>query len=252
MRLDDSEATGGGSGSQFITRLAETAIEVQEAQRLRFRVFAGEQGAQLPDPELGLDRDHFDPFCEHLVVRDVRSQAVVGTYRILDGERALRAGGFYSESEFDLSRLHALPGRLVEVGRACVDPECRRGAVLSLLLAGLATHIHARGYDFVIGCASVPFGPDPRVAAGICERVLRDHLSPPEWRVFPHRPFVLASGEEPTEVPLPPLLKGYLRMGAYVCGEPARDDAFQTADLFVMLPMARMSRRYAERFLKAA
>jgi putative hemolysin len=253
MRLDEIEAPRAAKArSQFTLSLAETPADVVAAQRLRYRVFAEEQGADLPDAHLGLDRDRYDDYCDHLLVREAATGAVRGTYRILDAEQAKRAGGFYSESEFDLSRLRTLPGSLVEVGRACIAPEYRRGAVLSLLLSGLAHHIRRRGYDYAIGCASIHVGTNAAGVASICERILRTHRSPEEWRVYPRRPLTAAARRDLLEPPLPPLLRAYLKMGAWIGGEPAYDPDFDTADLLVMLPMAQMSERYAHRLLKAA
>jgi putative hemolysin len=230
--------------------IAREPREVEAAQRLRYRVFGEELGADLPSAASGLDQDAFDPFCDHLLVRDATSGAVVGTYRILPAERAARAGGFYTATEFDLGRVVELPG-LVEVGRACVDPRFRNGAVLALLWAGLAAHLRAGGYEHVMGCASVP-ADDTRRAADVCARVLRDHAAPPEWRVTPYRPLPIEHANATSPSLLPPLVRGYLRMGASVCGPPAWDPAFRTADVVIVLPMQRLERRFADRFRRAA
>jgi putative hemolysin len=230
--------------------IAREPREVEAAQRLRFRVFGEELGAVLPNATSGLDQDGFDPFCDHLLVRDRASCAVVGTYRILPAERASDAGGFYTATEFDLGRLGELPG-LVEVGRACIDPRFRNGGVLALLWAGLAAHLRTSGCEHVMGCASLPAN-DPRQAADVCARLLRDHAAPPEWRVTPYRPLPLVGANATTRVALPPLVRGYLRMGAMVCGPPAWDQAFRTADVVMVLPMDRLERRFANRFDRAA
>ena len=151
-----------GSGALEVT-IAREGRDVEEAQRLRYRVFGQEQGAVLPSASRGLDEDAFDPFCDHLLVRDATSGDIVGTYRILPADRAARAGGFYTATEFDLGALVALPG-LVEVGRACIDRRYRNGGVLALLWAGLASYLRASGYEHVMGCASVP-ADDIRAAA---------------------------------------------------------------------------------------
>jgi putative hemolysin len=137
------------------------------------------------------------------------------------------------------------------VGRACVHPSYRNGGVIALLWAGLASYLKAGGYDYAFGCASIPIAGDGDVAASICARLLRDHLSPLEWRVFPRRPFPLAFDPD-FDVALPPLVKGYLRLGAYVCGDPAWDPSFQTADVIVLLPVARLNPRYVRRWLRPA
>jgi putative hemolysin len=130
-----------------------------------------------------------------------------------------------------------------------VHPDYRHGGVISLLWAGLANYLIAGGHDYAFGCASIAVVGDGDVAASICARLLRDYLSPIECRVFPRRPFPL-SFDPDLDVPLPPLLKGYLRLGAYVCGDPAYDPDFGTADIVLLLPVARMNPRYVRRLLR--
>ena len=237
--------------SRLFTTLASHAGDVAAAQRLRYRVFAEEMGAQLPTAPEGVDRDEFDAYCEHLLLRDRLTHEVVGTYRILSAAAAARIGRFYAAGEFDLGRIRGLP-ELVEVGRACIHADHRNGTALALLLSGLAKHVRTAGYQYVMGCASIHVGDDPGAAAILCRNLLRDHPSPPEWRVYPRHRFDVRVPDGAARVALPTLLRGYLRMGAYVCGEPAWDDAFRTADLLVLLPMARLNERYAQRFLRAA
>lgn len=225
----------------YLIELAETSGDVQAAQRLRYKVFAEEMGASLTS---GIDRDPFDPYCDHLLVRERHTAQVVGTYRILTAERAREAGGFYSANEFDLSRLSGL-GRIVEVGRACVHPDHRDGVVISLLWAGLLDYIWSRGFDHVIGCASVRVTDSGRSAMSVCNRLKRNHMSSADRRVFPYRPFLLDEGVEDEDDQVPPLIKGYLRLGASVCGDPAWDQDFRTADLLLMLSVADLNPRYA-------
>jgi putative hemolysin len=230
--------------------LADSEWEVLEAQRLRFKVFADEMGARLPGRDLGLDRDMYDPYCEHLVVRDEDTGEVVGTYRILTGHQAGRIGGFYSEEEFDLARLQHLRGCMAEVGRACVHPEYRNGATIALLWSGLARFILSRGYEYVIGCASVGMGDGGNSAASIYNSVRQFAMCPIEYRVFPRHPFPIEALDGSMPAAVPPLIKGYLRLGAYVCGDPAWDPDFNTADLLMLLPLSRVDKRYARHFLK--
>ena len=126
--------------------------EILDAQRLRYRVFAGEMGANLPSRTPGVDHDIYDPYCEHLVVRDTQSGEVVGTYRILPPENA-RQVGYYSENEFDLTRLQHLRSRLVEIGRSCIDADYRSGAVITLLWNGLARFMVENAFFEHLGLA---------------------------------------------------------------------------------------------------
>src|SRR5262245_9117355 len=236
----------------LVVTLARTEDEVRAAQRLRWRVFVEELGARLESSEPGLDSDRFDAHCDHLLVRETATGDVVGTYRMLPPERVARAGGFYAESEFHLTRLVALRRRMVEVGRACVRRDHRTGGVISLLRRRLLGYLVRRGHEYVVGCASIGLGDDMSRAAALCRRIMREHLSPPDRRVFPRRPLPCDPTDETIPASLPPLLKGYLRLGAWVCGEPAWDPAFNTADLLLLLPMARLSKRHAMRLLRAA
>lgn len=227
---------------------ARTPSEIADAQRLRYRVFAGEMGANLPSRVPGIDQDIYDPYCEHLVVRDTRSGEVVGNYRILSPESA-RQIGYYSENEFDLTRLQHLRPRLVEIGRSCVHPAYRSGATIALLWAGLARYMTDRGHDYLIGCASVSMADGGHAAASLYNR-LAEHLGPPEYRVFPRCPLPLAALRNDRPAETPPLIKAYLRAGAWICGEPAWDPDFNTADLPILMPMAKVSPRYAKHYLE--
>ncbi|MCE9638544.1 MAG: GNAT family N-acetyltransferase [Betaproteobacteria bacterium] len=231
--------------------LARGVQEVVEAQRLRYKVFAEEMGARIPGREQGIDSDFYDAHCEHLLVRDTDTQQVVGTYRILNGAKARRIGGFYADEEFDLTRLNHLRDSTVEIGRSCVHRDYRGGTTIALLWAGLANYMTHHGYRYLIGCASIGMADGGHAAASIYHRLQATHLAPVEYRVFPRCDLPLAAYGEDVACTLPPLIKGYVRVGAYICGAPAWDPDFNTADLLMMLPMARIQARYARHFLKA-
>jgi putative hemolysin len=234
---------------QFTTSLARTESEVREAQKLRYKVFVEEMGAKIPFQEERLDQDRYDRYCDHLLVRDTDTNEVVGTYRILSPDQAKMAGGYYSESEFDLSRLDNLRDSMVEVGRSCVHPDYRGGGVITLLWAGMAQYMVKNNYDYLIGCASISMADGGHNAANIYNKIKSDSMSPLEWRVFPSCALPFEALGDKAEEFLPPLVKGYLRLGAYVCGDPAWDPDFNTADLLVLLPMSRLNKRYAKHFL---
>jgi len=237
-------------GPRLHAHLASGPAEVEEAQRLRYLVFGRERAARLAGEADGLDRDRFDRHCRHLLVRDGVGGPVVGTYRVLDYEGARAAGGFYSASEFDLRRLAHLAPWTVEIGRACVHPQYRNGLAIAVLWGALMRHILLRGYQFVIGCASVETRDGGDVAATICRQLLSRHLAAEELRAAPHRAFVLEGWADLPDVQIPGLIKAYLRLGAEVCGEPAWDPDFKTADLLMLLQVARMNARYVERILR--
>jgi putative hemolysin len=229
--------------------LARNAAEIAEAQRLRYKVFAEEMGAEVSGTD-GLDIDHFDEFCEHLLVRESATHQVIGTYRILCPHQAVKAGGYYSASEFDLSRLSHLFGSMVEVGRACVHQDHRNGGTITMLWAGLAKYMMTHNYEYMIGCGSVPILDGGHLAASLYHKLKDKYLSPPEYRVFPNIPLPIEALDNNLSVECPPLIKGYLRLGAYICGEPAWDAAFNSADMLVLLPLSKLDGRYASHFLK--
>lgn len=225
---------------------------VEEAQALRWRVFGEEFGARLVSPVAGLDIDRYDAHCEHLLVRDQQSGEVVGTYRILSGARSVDAGGFYSESEFDLGRLLHLRPHIMEVGRACVHPDYRSGATITLLWAGLADFMLRHRAQYLLGCASIPMHDGGQHAAAVFRRLERDRMAPSEWRAFPRCRLPLERLVGTDSADIPALIRAYLRIGAVVCGEPAWDPDFNTADLLLMLPTSKIDHRYARHFLGSA
>lgn len=229
--------------------VARDGDEVLAAQRLRYQVFATEMGATLHTPTEGLDVDAFDEHCDHLVVREDGSGQIVGTYRMLPPERVAGAGMLYSETEFDLRGIDPLRSALVETGRSCVHPDHRTGAVVSLVWAGIARYLLLSGHRWLAGCASIPLADGGTLAAGVWNLVRDKHYAPPEYRVRPLRPWPYDSVEAPKRAVVPPLLKGYLRLGAWVCGPPAIDVDFGVADLFVLLGLEHVDRRYLSYFL---
>lgn len=230
--------------------LARTQNELEAAQRIRFKVFAEEMGAKLPSADLGLDIDRFDNYCDHLLVRDHSNEKVVGTYRILPPEQAVKAGGYYSETEFDLSRLANLRDRMVEVGRSCVHQDYRDGATITQLWSGLAEYVTKNNHEYLIGCASISMGDGGHYAASVYNKIHKLHAAPAEYRVFPHCRLPLESLNQNLDVIVPPLIKGYLRLGAYIAGEPAWDPDFNCADVFILMPVSRMNARYAKHFMR--
>ncbi|WP_445525501.1 GNAT family N-acetyltransferase [Streptomyces cyslabdanicus] len=236
--------------ARYTVGLARDEADVRAAQRLRHDVFAGEMGALLSTPQPGYDVDPFDAYCDHLLVRDTSTGQVVGTYRLLPPERAAVAGRLYAESEFDLTRLDAIRPGLVEVGRSCVHPDHRDGAVIGLIWAGLARYMVDRGHEWLAGCCSIPLADGGALASATWERVRDKHLAPEEHRVDPLLPWVPRTGlPAAPRTELPALLRGYLRLGAQVCGAPAHDPDFGVADLYVLLSMRRVSPRYLRHFL---
>jgi len=237
------------AGSRYSLLLTTDSDEVVAAQRLRHHVFVDELGATVHSPEPGIDADRFDAFCDHLVVREDATGEIVGTYRVLPPERARAAGSLYCESEFAIDALAPLRSSLVETGRSCVHPDHRDGAVVSLVWAGLARYMLLTGNKWLVGCASVPLADGGHLAAGVADRVAERHLASGAYRVRPLRPWDPTGIARPAKAALPPLLRGYVRLGAWVCGDPAFDPDFDCADFLVLLGLDHMDARYARFFL---
>jgi putative hemolysin len=222
--------------------------ELREAQRLRYRVFADEMGARLSGPA-GLDVDAFDTYCDHLLVRDLDTLQVVGTYRVLPPHQAARIGRLYAEGEFDLSRLTHLRAKLVEVGRSCVHPDYRSGSVIMSLWAGLGSYMQQNGYETMLGCASVSMADGGHYAANLYQSLRESELTAPEYRAFPLLPLPFDELQTGAKVTPPPLIKGYLRLGAKICGAPAWDPDFNAADFLTLFRLSEINARYARHFL---
>ncbi|MHC1558450.1 GNAT family N-acetyltransferase [Actinomycetospora sp. C-140] len=247
--------------------LTREPAHVAAAQRLRHAVFAVEQGARpAPDDVIavaaaaeGRDADAFDAHCDHLVVREDATGEIVGTYRMLTPDGARAAGSLYADTEFDLAGLDALRGEMVEVGRSCVHRDHRHGVVLSLVWAGIWRYMELIGRRWVVGCASVPLTSGGAMPGGVWSLVASRHLAPAVRRVRPWReaPIAPHDPEAPgarraAQASLPPLLRGYLRLGAEIGGPPAFDPDFGVADLFILLDHTAIDPRWRRYLLGEA
>lgn len=230
-------------------KLAETAQAVREAQQLRHRVFSAEYGVAFPGSD-GLDSDEFDRFCDHLIVRHTMSAEVVGTYRMLLPKQAKKIDRYYSQGEFFMTRLlRQIPG-LVELGRSCVHPDHRNGSVIMMLWSGIVRHMQQHHCSHMIGCASVSMRDGGKQAATLWDRFYADAtiMADPLLETFPKNALPLETLTRDPDTQLPPLMRGYFKVGAKVCGEPNWDPDFNTADFLLLMDMSAMSPRYARHF----
>jgi len=250
MRLQTTPADASSSASRLTLSLATTVEDVREVQRLRYKVFIESMNLSALANAEGLDQDEFDDYCDHLIVRDAKTLEVVGTYRVMSPHGARRMGKYYSEQEFDLSRLENLRNITAEAGRACIHPDYRSGGVIMMLWAGLAEYMRKERCEYLMGCASVSLADGGHNAAALYHALRENNMAPPDYRVAPHVPFPIEVREAGHAPQIPPLLKGYLRSGAWVCGDPAWDPDFHSADFFLLLPLAKLDKRYARHYLK--
>ncbi|MGV0851182.1 GNAT family N-acetyltransferase [Mycolicibacterium phlei] len=254
---DDSTADA-AQAPRYTLLLSRDADQIDAAQRLRHDVFTTEPGYALAPAADGRDADRFDEHCDHLLVRDDTSGELVGCYRMLPPAGAAAAGGLYTATEFDVRGLDALRPHLVEMGRAVVRADHRNGAVVLLMWTGILAYLDRCGYEYVTGCVSVPVrgvGAPGTQIRGVRDFVRARHAAP--VTVHPYRPVTvdgrgLDAIEPPARVTVPPLMRGYLRLGAQICGEPAHDPEFGVADFPALLDKRRADVRYLRRLRSAA
>ncbi|AEF41664.1 GNAT family N-acetyltransferase [Hoyosella subflava] len=255
-------APHGHKGPRYSLVLSTDRADVRAVQALRYEIFRSEPGFSDSIGEDGRDADRFDEFCDHLLVRDEANGEIIGCYRMLPPEAANAAGGYYTSTEFRLTGFDGIMSSTVEMGRACVHPDHRNGAVLSLMWAGILQYLTLTRNEWVLGCVSVPVQFSPGDVPGANVRAVRDalhtrHRCPPPMDAHPFRPVVLDGRglddiAAPERVRMPPLLRGYLRLGARICGEPAYDPDFGVADFVTVLGVRQANQRYLERLRSAA
>jgi len=261
-----------GSGNLEV-RLAVNAAEVDAVQALRYQVFYEEMGAK-PTPAMEARRRDFDPlddYCQHLMVIDRtritdKDIGVVGTYRLITRAAADRFGSFYSASEYDISSLLDYPGEILELGRSCIHADYRTGTVMQILWRGLAGFIFEHDISLLFGCASLP-GTDPQALALPLSYLYYQHLAPPglrakalperyvDMRLLPQEAFDPQTAFSTIKLDprsgansLPPLLKGYLRVGGYVGDGAVVDEQFNTTDVFIVVKTDLITSRYMRHY----
>lgn len=257
---DQAESRLLGRIGTLEARLARDAGEIDAAQKVRFRVFHEELGAQahMADAQDRRDADRFDALCDHLLVIDTAlggpdHQRIVGTYRLLRQERARKAGGFYSETEFELATLVARHPhlRFLELGRSCVLPGYRSRRTIELLWQGIWAYVRHHRIDVMTGCASFP-GTVPAVHAQALSFLAQSCPAQGDWHVSAVTSRRSAMDLMPAEAidaraalaAMPPLIKGYLRLGAKIGEGCVVDHDFGTTDVFVVMPVEAISARY--------
>ena len=251
-------------------RLASRKKEIKKAQRLRYKVFYKEMSA-IPDIQTKMKRrdiDVFDKICDHLLVLDheynsskypfIPKSKIVATYRILTEEMAKLSGGFYTQNEFDIEPVlarHKMTHKFLELGRSCVLKPYRSKRSVELLWRGLWAYIQENQANAIIGCASFE-GIDPKEHA-LALSFLHHHASAPdEWKVKAHKNRYVNMNLMPKEEidmkaalkAMPPLIKGYLRLGAYIGEGAVIDHQFGTTDVMIIMPTENISDRYINHF----
>ncbi len=240
----------------LVVKLAVQTGEIEQAMRLRYKVFVKEAENSHLYNESGIESDNFDEYCDHLIVKDLECDEVVGTYRLLQGINAIRHRGFYSETEFDLTAFQEKKPYALELGRSCIAPEYRDGKVIQLLWEGIAKYITEYNHKYMIGCVSLTLKNIKEIneiySLLRMKRIIND-----SYGIHPlltHR----INGLQMVEMELndkeifrklPPLMRGYQWLGADIGGEPACDIIFNTTDFFIILETGCVAKRYQRRFL---
>ena len=234
----------------YRTRLATNAEDIRAAQRLRFEVFNVELQEGLSESwRTQLDSDRYDATCDHLIIEQIATGKIVGTYRLQTGEMAGAANGYYSEQEFDFTPFVPFRSEVVELGRACVHQDHRRGNVLDLLWRGIASYTRERKARYLLGCSSLT-SQDPAFGHAMYARLAPEYLVAEPFRTTPLPAYVLPQAEPLAVCPRPPrLLRTYLSVGSKICGPPALDREFGTIDFLTLIDLAAMPAATASRFL---
>lgn len=232
----------------FRIKVAVSEQELILAQKLRYEVFNAARGRDacgIPR----LDSDHFDVHCLHLLVEEKNHGQIVGTYRLQSGEAAAKGIGFYSEHEFTTEGLQEIAGDALEAGRSCVSEKYRNGSVLAMLWAGIAEAMNRSQVKYFFGCVSVDT-LDAAIGWGLYQRFVEEGLISEKMKARPRPEYILPpfDGYYPETIPLPPLLKGYLRLGSKICGEPALDEEFGSIDFLMLLDTADVPERFRRHF----
>ncbi len=245
----------------FSVSLASARDEIDDLQALRYRVFVQEMGAtsSLAATAIQRDVDKFDDVADHLIVVDNESKEMarrtVATCRLLRCSAAAKLGGFYSAEEYDVESIQSFPGRILELGRSCVDPEYRHRPVMHLLWSGIAAYVFHNEIDLMFGCASFP-GINPLELGPQLSLLYHEYLAPPHLRPFalPHRRVemgIVAAEQldvEQTLSCLPPLIKGYLRLGGFVGDGAVIDTEFNTTDVAIILKTDSVTEKYYKHY----
>lgn len=259
--LDDQNrqiSTRPAFGSRLITRtkaqcyhvrLAKSLEDVRAAQALRFAVFNLELHEGLSESyTTGLDADEFDEICDHLLVEELKTGEIVGTYRLQTGRRAAENRGYYSAREFDFTPFEQARGQIVELGRACVHRRHRNLVVLGLLWKGIANYARENKCRYLLGCSSLPV-TDPSAGIQVYEELREAHLASGEWRTLPLGALSCEAGTAGGEtVKIPKLMAAYFSLGAKICGPPAIDREFKTIDFLTLLDLQALPDHVAERY----
>ena len=255
---NEARPVDAASGNLHI-RLAESAEEVRASQRLRYQIFIDEMQAK-PGAEqrrLGLEFDFYDDYADHLLVFDRQlgdgPRAVIGTYRLMRRPQAERAGQFYTVDEYDISSLLAYDGEIMELGRSCVAAQYRTGAIMQLLWRGIAEYVLHFDVQVMFGCGSM-HGTDPDALAPHLSYLYHHHLAPPALRPVAVPERYVDMNRLPLEefnpkralAKLPPLIKGYLRLGGFVGDGAVVDYEFNTTDVCVVVKTDLVTERYVK------
>ena len=263
MTSDRIEEDAGVAATGLEVRLATSAAEIEAAQHLRYRVFYEEMGAK-PTAEMAAGRRDFDAFddvCDHLLVIDPKSSdpfGVVGTYR-LSRRESPKFRTFYSASEYDVGLIAAFPGRVLELGRSCVDAGYRTKSTMQILWGGIAGYVFTHGIDLMFGCTSFP-GTDPAKLAEPLSYLYHNHLAPTDLRPRALPDQFIEMNRLPAEqlharralAALPPLIKGYLRLGGFVGDGAVIDHQFNTTDVCVIVQTALVTDKYFRHYDRTA
>ena len=238
---------------KVVAQICDTAKDIKSLYRLRYTIFTQEYGAKIKSLRK-IDKNIFDRYCKHVIVRDTNNNKIIGYTRIMTYEANLKLGKFYTQGEFCLSSLASYLPRSAEIGRTCIHPDYRNGATIAVLWSKVAEYLALHKIQYLFGCASLGLGDSGKNASAVIAKLKKQGAFDPTLNVSPKQPlgYELQDNIQETDCVVPPLLKAYVRMGARLAPEPHWDKSFNVADLFIFLDLDKTNTRYLKHFMRDA
>ncbi|MFV2060279.1 MAG: GNAT family N-acetyltransferase [Gammaproteobacteria bacterium] len=236
---------------KFTVRIVSDSKSITNCVKLRNKVLSDELNTDKFINTRQYKKDRFDDISKHLMVIEIATNRIVATTRLLSTTDSSYTGYFYSETQFDISNLHDLPGQILEIGRIYIDKKYQNAMVLRKILQGIAKLVSQKNIDYIIGCANIPQDSNEHDIDTLMSYLRSNYFSSKNNRVYPKVTMSTENGTNTDKVVLPSLLKGYIHKGAVVCGEPNWNEESGFANVFVLMDVEKINPRYFPQKLSA-